>query len=76
MELTFKIPKELEEEMKSLSRIEISLVIIKMIEERFERLARLKNIALKSKLKNSDVIKVANKIDNVLLQRFEQSSKN
>jgi hypothetical protein len=75
MKIEFNVPKELEEEMKSLSDIEKSLLLTKIFEERFKRLARLKKITSKSQLTEKDVNELSEKIDKNLSKRFIKSIK-
>ena len=73
MELKFSVPKELEEEIKELREIDVSLFITRTIKEEFEKLARLKRIVAKSKLTEEDVKELSEKVDSSLSQRFMQS---
>ena len=73
MELTFEVPKELEEDMKKLPRLELSLAITRRIESEFERIAKLKGIVAKSKLTEKDVKEFSDKVDEALSKRFRES---
>lgn len=73
MELKFSVPKELEEEIKELREIDVSLFITRTVKEEFERLARLKRIVAKSKLTEEDVKELSEKVDSPLSQRFMES---
>ena len=73
MELTFEVPKELEEDMKKLPRIELSLAITRIVNSEFERFARLKQIVARSKLTEEDVKEFSDKADSAVAKRFRES---
>lgn len=73
MNLEFKVPKELEEEMKRLSQIGISLMLTRMIGAELEKLAKLKRIIKKSQLTEEDVEEFSKEVDEELSKRFKES---
>ena len=73
MELTFEVPKELEEDMKKLPRIELSLAIARIINSEFERFAKLKQIVARSKLTEEDAKEFSDKVDSTVAKRFRES---
>ena len=73
MELTFEMPKELEEDMKNFPRIELSIAITRIITSEFERLARVKRIVARSALREEDVKEVSDTVDTALAKRFKES---
>ena len=72
-EVTISIPRELEEEIRELSRLRFSLIITNMIKPELERLARLKRIVSKSKFTEQDVQELSDKSDRALSRKFMQS---
>jgi len=70
MEIKIEIPKELEEEIKSVSKTTLSLIINKLIKEELEEMIRLKKIVSKSKMTEKDVEELANKIDEAILKNL------
>ena len=70
VEVKIEIPKELEEEIKSISKTTLSLVINKIVKEELEKMARLKKIISKSKMTEKDVEELANKIDEAISKKF------
>ena len=74
-EVIISIPRELEEQIKELSRLKFSLVITNIIKPELERLARLKRTVSKSKFTEQDVQELSDKSDRALSQRFMQSLK-
>ena len=73
MELTFEVPKELEEDMKKLPGIELSLAITRIVNSEFERFARLKQIVARSKLTEEDVKEFSDKVDSAVAKKFRES---
>ena len=76
MEIKIEIPKELEEEIKSISKTTLSLIINKLIKEELEEMIRLKKIVSKSKMKERDVEELTNKIDEVISKKFLDAEQN
>ncbi len=74
-EITISIPEELEEDIRRLSKIKLSLAIAKMIKPELEKSARLKSIISKSKLIEEDVKELSNETDKALSERFRKSVK-
>ena len=70
MEIRIEIPKEVEKEIKNISKSTLSLSINKLIKEELERMARLKKIISKSKLKERDVEELTNKVDEAIYEKF------
>jgi len=62
MEIKIEIPKELEEEIKSVSKTTLSLIINKLIKEELEEMIRLKKIVSKSKMTEKDVEELQTKL--------------
>ena len=69
MELTFKIPEELEEDVKKVSKAELSLAIMRLLKLEIARRARLlearekfKRIVSKSKFTEEDADELAEKV--------------
>jgi len=73
--ITVFIPEELEEDIKRLSKIKLSLAIARMLKPELERLARLKSIVSRSKLTEEDVKELSDKTDKSLSERFRKSIK-
>lgn len=78
MELTLKIPEELEEEVRSVSKAELSLLLLKLLKLEIERRARLleskerfKKIVAKSKLTEEDAKELADKVSKAMHARLE-----
>ena len=74
-ELTIEIPEELEQEMKEVSEIAVSLAVTKLVKTELERLARLKKIVSKSELTEKDVEELSKKVDEASAKRFRESLK-
>jgi len=70
MEIKIEIPKELEEEIKSVSKTTLSLIINKLIKEELEDMIRLKKIISKSKMTEGGVKELADKIDEAVSKKF------
>ena len=75
MELKFTVPRELEEDIKKLSQIELSIALTRMVALEFEKLARLKKIIGKSRLSEEDVKEFSERVDAALSERFKKSLK-
>lgn len=74
-EILISIPNELEEDIKNISKLKLSLAVAKMIKPELERIARLKSIISKSQLSEEDVEGLSFKTDIALSKRFRESVK-
>jgi len=72
-ELKVDIPEELEDEMKKISEVSVSVAVTKLLRSELERLACLKRIQTKSKLTEEDVAEISQKIDKAVARRFKAS---
>ena len=72
-ELRVEIPKELEDDIRGLPDIEVSMFVTRVVKGEFDRLARLKRIVAKSKLTEKDVEELSDKVEKPLSKRFRQS---
>ena len=70
MEIKIEIPKELEEEIRSISKKTFSLIVNKLVKEELENMVRLKKIVSKSKMTERDVKELADKIDEAVSKKF------
>ena len=69
-EITISIPDELEEDIKNVSKLKLSLAIAKMIRSELDKIAEAKSIINKSKLTDGDVKELSKKTDIALSKRF------
>ena len=69
-EIKIEIPKEVEEEIRSISKKTLSLIVNKLVKEELENMVRLKKIVSKSKITERDVKELADKIDNAVSKKF------
>ena len=69
-EIRIEIPKEVEEEIRSISKKTLSLIVNKLVKEELENMVRLKKIVSKSKITERDVKELADKIDNAVSKKF------
>lgn len=74
-EITISIPDELEEDIKSISKIKVSLAVAKLIKSELDKIARIKSILSKSQLSESDVKELSEKTDRALSKRLRESVK-
>ena len=72
MELKFKVPKELEGEVRKLSQVELSLILAGMIKSEFEKAARLKQIVSKSRLTEEQAINLGKQVNKSLHKRYKK----
>ncbi len=70
MEIRIEIPKEVEKEIKNISKSTLSLSINKLIKEELEKMVRMKKIISKSEMKERDVEELANKVDEAIYEKF------
>lgn len=71
VQLTVDIPEELEAEFKRMSRIDLSILVSKVLKEELARIARVKKIVSKSKLKTSKAEALADKVSGSLAKRYD-----
>ena len=69
-EIRIEIPKEVEEEIRSISKKTLSLIVNKLVKEELENMVRLKKIISKSKMTERGVKELADKIDEVVSKKF------
>ena len=72
MELKFKVPKELEGEVRKLSQVELSLILAGMIKSELEKAARLKQIVSKSRLTEEQAINLGKQVNKSLHKRYKK----
>ncbi|MFO8133505.1 MAG: hypothetical protein R6U10_06225 [Thermoplasmatota archaeon] len=72
-ELKVDIPEELEDEMKKISEVSVSVAVTKLLRSELERLACLKRVQAKSELTEEDVAEISQKIDKAVARRFKAS---
>lgn len=79
MELTFKIPKELEEEVRKVSEAELTSVVLQLLKLELMRRTRLlqarerfERIVSKSKLTEAGAKALADKVNWSLARRYEK----
>ena len=75
MEVRFTIPRELEDDLKSLSQLELSLTLRKLAVVELLKLARIKGIVAKSKLTEEDIKEFSDETNKALAKRFRESLK-
>lgn len=73
-EITISIPDELEEDIKNISKLKLSLAVAKILKLELDRIARIKSIISKSKLSEKDVEELSFKTDMALSKRFLDSA--
>jgi len=69
-EIRIEIPKEVEEEIRSISKKTLSLIVNKLVKEELENMVRLKKIISKSKMTERGVKELADKIDEAVSKKF------
>ena len=75
VEIKISIPNELEEDIKNISRLKLSLAVARMIRSELERITRVKSIIAKSKLTEDDAKEFSDKVDKALSKIFLESVK-
>ena len=71
--LEVEIPEELRRDFESLSDIDVSFAMSRVLKTELERLARLKGIVSKSKLTEKDAKLLSSKVDESLAKRFRSA---
>ena len=71
-ELSIKIPDELESEFRTIPRVELSILISKVLRDKLLKIARFKKIVSKSKLREEQAGKIAGKISESLARRYDK----
>ena len=71
--LEVEIPEELAQEMKDFPETEWKIFIRRLLRHEVERLVELRKIVSKSKLTESDVKELSEKVDRALAKRFRES---
>jgi hypothetical protein len=71
-ELRVEIPEELESEFKVISKVELSILVSKVMKDKLLRLVRLKKIVSKSKLTEGQAEELANEISESLAKRYDR----
>ena len=69
-EIRIEIPKEVEEEIRGISKKTLSLIVNKLVKEELENMVRLKKIISKSKMTERGVKELADKIDEAVSKKF------
>jgi len=69
-EIRIEIPKEVEEEIRNISKKTLSLIVNKLVKEELENMVRLKKIISKSKMTERGVKELADKIDEAVSKKF------
>ena len=69
-EIRIEIPKEVEEEIRNISKKTLSLIVNKLVKEELEDMVRLKKIISKSKMTERGVKELADKIDEAVSKKF------
>ena len=72
MALKVEIPAELRSEFKAISEVELSILVSRVLRDKFSRLARLKKIVSKSKLTEEQAVKLADKVSKSLAKRYDK----
>jgi hypothetical protein len=72
VEITVKIPKELEEDFKKIDPLFLELAIQRLIKERIEEFVKVERILTKSKLTEKEALKLGRKVNKSLTKRYEK----
>ncbi|MCX6665854.1 MAG: hypothetical protein NT038_07355 [Euryarchaeota archaeon] len=72
VEVKVVISDELHRKLRGFSDVELSLLANRVVNEKFERLARLKRIVSKSKLSEKKAAEISGKINKSLAKRYEE----
>ncbi len=69
--LRMQVPEDLAIELRTVSKVEWSLVVNKLLREKLSRFVRLKRIINKSELSESKAFEISDKINESLARRYE-----
>ena len=69
-EITVSIPKELEEEFKSIPPEVLESAIQRLVKSELEKLAEFKRLVSKSKLSEEEAMKLAEEVNKDLAERY------
>ncbi len=72
-ELKIEIPDELESEFKVMSKVELSILVSKVLKDKLSRLIRLKQIISKSKLTEEQAKELADEVSMSVAKRYDKS---
>lgn len=71
-ELIVKVPKELESEFKAIPKLELTILMNKVLKDKFLGVARFKKIVSKSKLTEEQAEALANEVSESLAKRYNK----
>lgn len=71
-EIIIDLPEDLVKELEQISKLELSLVVSKLLKERLARLARLERIVSKSKLSEEKAREIADGINLSLSKEYDK----
>ena len=71
-EISIKIPAELESEFRTISEIELSIIINKLLKNELSKIIMFKQIVSKSQLTEEKAEKLADEISISLTKRYEK----
>lgn len=69
--LKMHVPKDLANELREVSKSDLSLAVNRLMREKLSRLIRLERIINKSKLSESKAREISDKIDESLAKRYD-----
>jgi CCR4-NOT transcriptional regulation complex NOT5 subunit len=72
VEITVKIPKELEEDFKKIDPLFLELAIQRLIKEKIEEFVKVERMLTKSKLTEKEALKLGRKVNKSLAKRYEK----
>lgn len=71
-EVTIKIPGELESEFKAIPRMDLSILVNKILMDKLSRVIRFKQIISKSQLTQEQAEELANEVSSSLAKRYDK----
>lgn len=71
-ELVVNIPKELESEFNAIPKLELSMLVNKVLKDRLLKVVRFKKIVSKSKLTEEQAEELANEVSESLAKRYDK----
>lgn len=71
-EVMIDLPEDLVKELEQISKLELSLVVSKLLKERLAKLARLEKIVSKSKLSEGKAREIADEINLSLSEEYDR----
>jgi hypothetical protein len=74
-EVNVQIPDELESEFRAIPKLELSMLVSRVLKDKLAGLARLKRIVAKSKLTEQHAEELANEISESLAKRYRELPK-